>query len=146
MTKLADWTLHHVDPDRLLYQLIDPDDPEDVPSWFAEVTAGGMKLESGDKGAVLVTMETRTRAKFYVAAVSVVGVFKADGRSATSETDDSILDASTREEVDEFARTVVNVLHPFLRAELFMLTSRFSGKPGIMLQPTAILGQQAKPD
>ncbi len=146
MTKLSDLRFRHVDPGRLLCERIDPDEPENIPDWFAKASAGALKVAAGVDRSVLVTMETKVQREPYVAVVSVVGLFATDDHwePGLDEPDDSIITKSSSEEVDVFVANAVRDLYPFLRAEMFTLTSRFAGVQGIMLRPVPVLGGPAQ--
>ncbi|WP_216897177.1 hypothetical protein [Nocardia alni] len=147
MTKLSDLRFRHVNPGRLLCERINPDEPENIPDWFAKASAGALKVEGWVNRSVLVTMETKVQRKPYVAVVSVVGLFATDDQRPPSpdEPDDSVLTKSSSEEIDVFVANAVRDLYPFLRSEMFTLTGRFAGAQGIMLQPAPVLGGPAQP-
>jgi hypothetical protein len=53
--------------------------------------------------------------------------------------DSSTLDEATEDEKSAFIEQALIDLYPVLRAELQILSGRFSGIPGISLQPTPSL-------
>lgn len=146
MPELKDLTLRHVDPSRLLFARVESKDPNDIPSWFEEASSGGVHLEGWAQGSIMVTLETKVQRPAYVAAVSVAGLFATDEQAAAGagEPDDALLGASTRAELDVFVQGAVKDLYPFLRAELYSLTSRYSASRGVMLQPNPVLGGPAQ--
>lgn len=150
--RLADLTLRHVDPSKLLLERTDISGA--VPEWFNDASAGAFQCLGWHGGTVLATMETKFQHQLYVASVGVAGLFATDEqiklRSREGQKDDAILKESTEAEMSAFATRAVGDLYPFLRQELYMLTGRFQGVVGVMLQPQPVLARPmetiAEPD
>lgn len=139
--KLADLTLRHVDPSKLLLERTDI--TGNVPEWFDEPQPGTFQCYGWHGGAVLTVTETKFRHQFFVVSVGVAGLLGTDEQmklsSRQAPKDDALLKAASEEELNIFARRAVGDLFPFLRQELYSLSGRFQGVVGVMLAPTFVL-------
>jgi hypothetical protein len=141
--RLADLTLRHVDPAKLMFQARHPAFPRDVPApeWFERAKTGGVVLAPWLQGTVLATMETKFQKDAYFTVVTVMGLYMSDEQAAaqdsefSNQVDSSTLDEAPEDERREFTLRVVDDLFPFLRAELHTLSGRMQGVSGVMLQP-----------
>lgn len=115
-----------------------------LPDWYESASAGQFFCVGWYNGAVMATVETKTRRKLYVAVVAVSGLFANDEQMTgpAKEKDDSVLADATEEEMSEFGRRAAMDIYPFLRQELYQLTGHFHGLSGVMLQPHPEIGPQ----
>ncbi|MCJ0906097.1 hypothetical protein [Rhodococcus sp. ARC_M6] len=137
---LTDLTLRHVDPSKLLFEHLNPADPEWRPSWFGLINESGLALTGWINGTVKATIEAGYLRQSCVVAVAITGFYGTDEQigapnSDTVEVDDSVLSGATDDERLEFSTRAIRELYPYLRAELQILSSRMSGYSGIALQP-----------
>lgn len=139
--KLKALQLRHVDPSKLLLERDYPDD--EPPLWFDELAEGSVSARGWINGTVLVTLETRFhRENIMYVGVAVTGMYATDeqmDRERASEIDTSTVDDATEEERKQFIQRALEDLYPSLRAELQILSGRFSGIRGITLRPDPIM-------
>jgi hypothetical protein len=140
--QLQELTLRHVDPAKLLLERDYPQN-DAPPAWYGGLSEGSATVRGWTNGSVLATLETRFhRPGVMYVGVAVTGLYANDEQAAQGhegDVDSSTLDAATDEEKSAFMEQALFDLYPMLRAELQILSSRFSGIPGIALQPTPSL-------
>lgn len=141
--KLEDLQLRHIDPSKLLLQRTDIVGGV-IPSWFEEASSGSFGCEGWYGGSVLATIETKHQHRLYVAVVAVSGLFANDELISrqTREKDDTLLREASQEEMEVFSRRAIADIYPFLRMEVYALTGKFQGLPGVMLQPEIVIGER----
>ncbi|WP_373234888.1 hypothetical protein [Mycobacterium marinum] len=143
-TRLSDLELRHVDPTQLLFQVRHPAFPVEVPAWYQEGDAGGgIALAPWLQGTVLATMHVMAERPAYFARVEVMALYMSDEQVAAEkaesskgkEVDDSTLSEASEDELQSFVQRVTDDLYPFVRSELYALSSRVQNVRGVMLQP-----------
>ncbi|MFB1299079.1 hypothetical protein ACAG24_026590 [Mycobacterium sp. pW049] len=141
ITKLDALTLRHVDPSQLLFQLRHPAFSVERPEWLATDRSGGIAFAPWIGGTVLATMHAQAERDAYFARVSVLGLYMSEEQEAAqeagakAEVDDSTLAGASVDELKIFAQRVSDDLYPFVRSELYLLSGRVQGIPGVMMQP-----------
>jgi hypothetical protein len=149
--KLSDLTLRHVDPSRLTFENRHPQFRRERPEWFESTSAGGIRVAPWWRGTVLATIETKAEKDAYFVVVEVIGLYMTDEQAAaqeaepSSELDDSTLTDASDEELKAFTHRIVYDLYPFLRAELYRLSSSMEGVSGVMLQPNPQINDDLSP-
>ncbi|KXF57188.1 hypothetical protein AXA44_30865 [Rhodococcus sp. SC4] len=140
--QLTALTLRHVDPAKLLLERDYPQN-DSPPSWYEGMSEGSATVRGWTNGSVLATLETRFhRPDLMYVGVAVTGLYANDEQAAQGhqgDVDSSTLDEATDDEKSVFIEKALIDLYPMLRAELQILSGRFSGIPGISLQPTPSL-------
>ncbi|SNT50230.1 hypothetical protein [Rhodococcoides kyotonense] len=140
--KLAALALRHIDPVKLLLERDYPH-VDSSPSWYEEMSEGSATVRGWTNGTVLATLETRFhRPDLMYVGVAVTGLYANEQQveqGNQGDLDSSTLDEATDEEKSAFIEAALIDLYPALRAELQILSGRFSGIPGISLQPTPSL-------
>lgn len=142
ITKLAALTLRHIDPAKLLLERHYPEN-DSPPAWYEEMSEGSATVRGWTNGTVRATLETRFhRPNLMYVGVAVTGLYANDEQAEQGnqgDMDSSTLDEATDDEKSAFVEAALIDLYPALRAELQILSGRFSGIPGISLQPTPSL-------
>lgn len=140
MTKLGELTLRHVDPTELLFQLRHPALSKQKPSWYNDTDPAGLAFTAWQGGAVLALMHAQAEKPAYFVRVVVLGLFMSDEQVAaqaakrTTDVDESILKGVSDDEMQAFIERVATDLYPFVRSELYSLSSRVQAVPGVMLE------------
>ncbi|WP_349270926.1 hypothetical protein MPNTM1_02524 [Mycolicibacterium parafortuitum] len=145
-SQLSELVLRHIDVSKLCFQQRHPGiEFTDPPSWFVGASAGGLGFAAWLRGSVLVQMEMKVEKPAYYAVVAMLALFSSDEQNRaqdaelSSEVDDSTLSAASSGELAEFARRAAREMYPFLRSEMYSLTSKIYGVNGFMLQPRPFL-------
>jgi hypothetical protein len=133
---LADLQLLTSNPSKLMLQRIYAGDDNDPPAWFSEAKSGNARIRPWVNNTVLVTLEAKfKRPDIMYVAVAVDGLYGDPGQlqSENSSIDNTIISTAKPEETQDFLKRATADLFPDLRIELQILSSRFSGIPGISL-------------
>lgn len=141
--KLTELSLRHIDPSKLL---LERDEQSGAPPpWFKEMGDGSASVRGWINGTVMATLEARFhRPSIMYVGVAVTGMYATDkqmSQGREGDPDSSTLDAASDTEKVEFVQRALSDLYPSLRAELQILSGRFSGIAGITLQPTPLLNR-----
>ncbi|MDW5614605.1 hypothetical protein [Mycolicibacterium sp. D5.8-2] len=95
-------------------------------------------------------MEMKVEKPAYYAVVAMLALFSSDEQNRaqdsepSSEVDDSTLSSASSGELAIFARRAAREMYPFLRSEMYALTSKIYGVNGFMLQPQPFLSDETE--
>jgi hypothetical protein len=95
-------------------------------------------------------MEMKVERPAYYAVVAMLALFSSDEQNRaqdaepSSEVDETTLAEASSGQLAEFARRSAREIYPFLRSEMYALTSKIYGVNGFMLQPQPFLNEDTE--